>query len=320
MKNIAIIGGGTGTSTLLSGLKRYPVDLSVIISTADDGGSSGRLRNELGIMPPGDIRQCLLAMSEAEPEVRSLFSYRFSRGKLEGHPVGNLILAALEQQGNIKTAITAASQLLKVRGQVVPVSVQPTVLAASFLDGSVIKGQHAIETSLGRKPLGISRLRLIPRAEANPIATAAIRRAQVIVFGPGDLYTSILPNLLVPGILDAIKKSRAQKVMVTNLMTRHGQTDGFTAPDFLKVLQEYVKIDVAVVNTQKPSAKWLGRYKKEQAEFVQPKPDLIGKLGIRVITDNFIANTIHRPVAGDPLQRSFLRHDAQKVARYITSL
>ncbi|MCX6797017.1 MAG: YvcK family protein [Candidatus Doudnabacteria bacterium] len=321
MKNIVIIGGGTGTFTLLSGLREYPSNNTVVVSSADDGGSTGVLRKELGVMPPGDIRQCLVGLSYTQKEMRELFSFRFGKGSLAGHTAGNIILAALEKiTGNIDEAINLASKMLNVRGQVMPVTLEPTVLSAKLKNGKRIIGEHNIDDQdPGNKTSPIKNLRL-SSAKANPKTLNAIAQADVIIFGPGDLYTSILPNVLVKGMKEAINKSLAKKVLIVNIMTKFGQTDGFKASDFLTEMEKYLggKIGVVLTNNKKPASDILRKYAKEKAKFVEP--DLKSGKRLMVISEDLISKDVPQKKAGDKLKRSFLRHDCGKIAKLIWSL
>lgn len=324
MKRIVIIGGGTGTYTLLSGLKKYPARLSVIVSTADDGGSTGILRKKLGVVPVGDIRQCLVGLSQASEKLKQFFSYRFDQGPLTGHPFGNLYLAGLElETGDIRKAILQAKKLLRVKGEILPVTLKPTVLSAVYANGKWVIGEHKIDQpSIKDQVPRIKELHLKPSVQANPEALAAIKSADVIVFGPGDLYTSILPNILVSGIRKAINKSRAKKIFIISLMTKHGQTDGFLASDFIREAQRFLsgKIDYAVINVQKPKFKWLKAYKKALGEFVRPDVENLKKLGVKTIAKPLISEDLHQPSPGDKLKRSFLRHHSLKLAKIIYDL
>jgi uncharacterized cofD-like protein len=320
MKNIVIIGGGTGTFTLLSGLRKFPSNNSVIVSSADDGGSTGVLRKELGVFPPGDIRQCLVGLSYTEKEMTDLFSYRFDQGSLSGHTVGNIILAALEKTtGSIESAINIAGKMLNIRGQVLPVTLEPTILSAVLENGETLEGEHNIDEPARANGSQIKSLILNPSLEANPKAIQALREADAIVFGPGDLFTSVLPNILVNGVKEAIGQSSAKKILVTNIMTKYGQTDGFKASGFAKVLAEYLgsKIDVAIVNNKKPKAEWLEKYKEEKAEFVEPDTSEIEKSGAKVVAADLVSSYEFQRTSGDILLRSFLRHDAEKTAKII---
>ncbi len=234
--NIVAIGGGTGLATLLSGLKRYSSRITAIVTVADDGGSSGILRRELGVQPPGDIRNCLAALSTEEPLLTRLFQYRFSAGSgLEGHSFGNLFLSALSAiTGNLETAITASSRVLAVQGQVVPATNVDVRLWAELENGQRIEGESAI----GKAPSPIVRMGCLPEhPPALPRAMEAIANAELIVLGPGSLYTSLLPNLLVPELVEGIQRSSAPKLYICNLMTQPGETDGLDVGGHLRAIE-----------------------------------------------------------------------------------
>lgn len=321
MKNVVIIGGGTGTFTLLNGLKHYKLNNDVIVSTADDGGSTGLLRKALGVVPPGDIRQCLLGLSNADKELKEIFSYRFESGQFKGHTVGNIILASLEKiTGSVEKAITVASKMLDVRGAVVPVSLKPALLSALLSNGKKIVGEHIIDSP--RSEVYIKKLLLSP-VKVNPKAIQLIAKADLIIFGPGDLYTSTLPNLLVKGVKEAILKSKAKKILITNIMTKNGQTDGFAASDFLKVIQEYVgkkAVDLVLVNSQKPDKNTLELYKEEKAKIVEADIENIKKLGAQVVLKPLISKRTFKKSKSDKLSRSIVRHDSKKTAKIIWDL
>jgi uncharacterized cofD-like protein len=323
MKNIVIIGGGTGTFTLLNGLRKFSTNNSVIVSSADDGGSTGKLRSSLGVFPPGDLRQCLVGLSYTEEHLKELFNYRFEKGDLAGHTAGNIILAALEKiMGGVEPAISLASKFLNVRGQVLPVTLKSTLLTAVLENGKKIVGEHNIDERIRIKnqELRIKSLQLNPNSPASPKALVALKVADVIVLGPGDLYTSILPNLLVKGVKEAIDASHAKKVLVSSLMTKPGQTDGFDSSTFVKITNQYLgkkKLNTVIINTKKPDSKVLGLYKKSGAEFVVPVKNIPD---IEVINAELISNHIHKKSAGDKLERSILRHDSEKLAQIIYEL
>ncbi len=327
MKTIVLIGGGSATGNLLRGLRQFPTNNIVVVSTADDGGSTGVLRRDLGVMPWGDVRQCLTELAYTAPALKKLFSYRFAEGALKGHSVGNIILAALEKvTGSPESSIAEAARLLNVRGEVLFVSQKPTTLSAQLTDGTKIESEHEIDEPTAQKRAMIERIALSP-AEANPRAIAAIARADAIVLGPGDLYTSSFPNLLVPGIVEAITRSKAQKILITNIMTKRGQTDGFSASDFLRETNRYLGvpknrsvIETVIVNTQRPKPALLARYKKEEAEFVAPDLAARAPRGARVIALPLIANGVARRARGDTLTRSFVRHNAEKTTEIIWNL
>ena len=240
---IVVIGGGTGSHTVLTGLRRHRVHLTAVVSMADDGGSSGRLRDEFGHLPPGDVRRCLVALSsDSSPAVRRLFEYRFDRGNgLDGHSFGNLFLTALtELTGRSDVAIAEAGRLLGVKDTVLPVTLSNCRLCAELEDGSIICGETHIDIR-GTAPLArIRRVFLEPPAVVYPPVLAALNDADAIVIGPGDLYTSIVPNLLVAGVPAAINNARATRIYICNIMTKHGETDGYRASDFVREVQRYL--------------------------------------------------------------------------------
>ncbi len=247
---IVAIGGGTGLSVLLRGLKAYSDNISAIVTVADDGGSSGRLRRELGVLPPGDFRNCLVAMSDAESLVGELFQYRFEQGDgLEGHSFGNLFIAAMTNvTGSFEQALYESSRVLAVHGKILPATVANLSLSARLADGSVVRG----ESSIGECDGHVDQIMIEPQnAEAHPQAVEAIKEAQLVVIGPGSLYTSILPNLLVSGISDAIRESHAPKVYVCNVATQKGETIGYAIGDHVEALQTHTFpriVDYVVAN------------------------------------------------------------------------
>ncbi|MDQ6772094.1 MAG: YvcK family protein [Candidatus Dormibacteraeota bacterium] len=238
---LVAIGGGTGMSTLLRGLKEYTSNLAAVVTVADDGGSSGRLREEYRILPPGDFRQCLIALADAEPLVKELFNHRFKEGSLNGHSFGNLfIMAMAEVTGSFEHALRESGRVLAVRGAIIPSTLHDVTLVAS-VNGSMIEGESKIP--LQRAP--ITRVFLKPEgAELNPEAALAIMNAELIVIGPGSLYTSILPNLMVPGMIDCIRRSPALKVFVCNVASQPGETDSYDVSQYLRTMREHVDADL----------------------------------------------------------------------------
>lgn len=307
---VVVIGGGTGVFTVLSGLKRYPLELSAVISMADDGGSTGILREEFGILPPGDVRRALVALSGGDDRLLAdLFSYRFEEGGLKGHSFGNIMLTALERiTGSFESAVEEAGRILGAGGRVIPVTLSNVQLIAKLEDGSVIQGETNIDIPKHDPRLKISEVFLKPRALANERAIAAIKSADLVVIGPGDLYTSVVPNLLVSGIIEAIRRTKATKAYVVNIMTKFGETNGFIATDFVKVVEQYLGrgvLDYAIINTKRPTRERLGYYEKESAEFVE-----FGGLPKRPT-----------PIFGDFLRRrGFVRHDPERLAQTLVSL
>ncbi|OHA47736.1 MAG: hypothetical protein A2806_01410 [Candidatus Terrybacteria bacterium RIFCSPHIGHO2_01_FULL_48_17] len=309
-KRIVVIGGGTGVFTVLVGLKRTSHKLSAIVTMADEGGSTGALRADFGILPPGDVRRALIALSPAEKTLSDLFSYRFEEGKgLEGHSVGNLLITALERMtGSFENAISEAGKILGAKGEVIPVTLEHVRLRAWLKGGGVVTGEHAIDVPMGRRIARIIRLAFTRKANANPRAIDTILRADLVVIGPGDLYTSVLPNLLVNGISTALRKTRGKVVYVVNLMTKRGETDNFTSRDFVDIIEKYLggeTLDVIVVNTAPPPARLLRLYReKGHVAPVAHKPDFFPGKSFAVIEGKFIRS-----------DRRFIRHDSQRLAR-----
>ncbi|NTW22916.1 YvcK family protein [Candidatus Falkowbacteria bacterium] len=319
-QKIVTIGGGTGSFTVLSGLKYYPVELSAIVSMADDGGSTGVLRDELGVLPPGDVRQCLVALSESRKTLLELFNYRYSHGGLSGHSFGNIFLSTLEKMtGDFGKAVKEAGMILRIQGQVIPVTLADTKLVAELKGGKVIAGQYKIEQA---HPNDIKKLWLSPRAKANAEAIKAIRRADKIVINPGNLFLSIIPNLLVSGVAKAIRESRGQKIYVANLMSSLGLTDNFTVMDHVEVLDQYLgrnTIDAIVYNTQRPSAEQLRKYSREGEHMVE-LGELPKNSRLKLVGDNLIARRVYRRPNGDKVHRTLIRHDSDKIAKIIFAL
>ena len=311
-KNIVVIGGGTGAFTVLSGLKKYNHNLSAIVSMADDGGSTGVLREEFGILPPGDIRRCLVALSHSDKVLADLFNYRFKEGGVRGHSFGNLLITAFERMnGSFEKAIEHAGKILGVEGDIIPVALENTRLWAKLENGQIIKGETNIDIPKHNGNLKIKEVYLKPKVSANSRAKMAIAEADLIILGPGDLYTSIIPNLLVRGISGAIKKSKAKKVYVCNLMTKFGETNEFSAKDFARELERYLGenvINIVVFNNKKPSPQRLKKYAEEKAVFVDCNLKDFWQEGFTVVLADLLR------------ARGFLRHDPGKLARTLTSL
>ena len=291
---IVVVGGGSGLYTALTGLRRLNgVDLAAVVSVMDSGGSSGRLREEFGVLPPGDARQCLVALAgdDAQTEMlRELFTYRFHGGcpknGLDGHNLGNLLLTALtEMSGSVETAYAWAGQLLADHGRVLPVSTTSVQLCARLSDGHVLRGEASIDVRTEHPEATIQHVYLDHIAHATQSAIDSLSSADLVVLGPGDLYTSIIPNLLVEGIVDAIGRAR-HRALVVNLMTKPGETDGFRASTFVEKVHEYlapVRLDAAVVNNCPPHPDLLRRYAAQGAAPVEPDVDAIDTLHVQVI-------------------------------------
>lgn len=316
MKSIVTIGGGTGQFTLLTGLKKYPVRLTAIVSMADDGGSTGVLRDELGVLPPGDVRQCLVALSEADAIVRELFNYRFDAGGMKGHNFGNLFLSTLEKiTGNFDEAVRIAGMVLATRGEVIPVTTQDARLVIGQGD-HCIRGQYAIEIAdLPKDP----DLRLETEVFANPKAVEAIEAADCVVIGPGNLFCSILPNLLVTGIAEAIRRSKTTVVFNCNLMTKKGHTDGFKVNDFVDWIERYIgagRIDYVTFNSRVPEPELLARYAVE-GEFPVVSGDVVSAGKRQYLSADLVSRDIPILKAGDPIKRTLIRHSSDGLALLI---
>jgi uncharacterized cofD-like protein len=307
-KKVVVIGGGTGVFTLLTGLKNYFEDISAVVTVADEGGSSGMLREDFGILPPGDIRRALVALSSTDNKTLSeLFNYRFTEGRLSEHSFGNLMLTALERiTGSFEGAIAEAGEILAVKGSVIPVTLEDVHLEVQLENGSTIRGEHNIDVPKHDGSLKIVKAWLTPEAKANPRAMEAILKADVVVVGPGDIYTSIVPNLLVKGIANALKRTKAEVLYVVNLTTKFGETNGFTARDFLDTIEAYAGkgvVDQVLINNRKPSPRLLKAYMAAKAEWV--KGDLEGYKTLKVVRADIVR------------QKGFLRHDPEKTAKLI---
>lgn len=326
MKKVVTIGGGTGSFMLLSGLKKYPIELSAIVSMADDGGSTGVLRDELGVLPPGDVRQCLVALSDSSQILRRLMSYRFENGGLAGHSFGNLFLSALEKiTGNFSDGVREAAKILNVKGEVIPVTSTDTCLKVELHNGAVLSGEHEINTNQKVRKAGIKKSFLAPRAKANPHAIKAILAADLIVIGPGNHYCSILPNLLVSGIPEAIRKSKAKVVYNCNLVNKRGHTDGFTLDDYAREINRFIgknRVDFVTFNTSKPHSVLLKRYVEENGELVSFAPGAVPKRNYRVVRADLLSRKgVPRNTADKlPVVRSYIRHDTDKLSKVLMTL
>ena len=319
---IVVIGGGTGTFVALRGLKAFPVHLSAIVTMADSGGSNKRLRDEFGLLPTSDIRQCLVALSDENGGaglLRKLFMYRFERGRgIRGMTFGNLFMAALSDiLGSQMEAIRQTGKVLRIRGTVIPVSFTDTNLFAEYEDGHILSEEHLIDEPPHDGRMKITRVFLKPKAAANPEAIRAIEQADLIVLGPGDLYTSLMPNLLVEDIGPAIRRSKAKKVYVLNLMTKYGQTYDYTAADHVRILESRLKqsLDAVVINTAPIPKSAIQAY---AASHEQPVvDDLPNNSSVRVIRARVASSLLAQKSKSDALVRSLIRHDSEKLANVL---
>jgi len=320
-QKIVTIGGGSGSFMVLSGLKKYPIDLSAIVSMTDDGGSSGVLRDELGVLPPGDARQCLVALSKSSLILRELFNYRYSSGGLSGHSFGNIFLSTLEKvAGGFDKAIKEASHILRIKGQVLPVTLKRTRLIAVLKNGRKIIGENKIYGN-SSDLLNLKKLYLEPAVSVNPEIVAIIRQADKIIINPGDLYSSLIPNFLVKGLSEAIKKAKAKVIYVSNLMTKPGQTDEFTLVDYVKILEKYLgrgAIDYVIYNKEKPNEKILKKYLR-QGEDLVAAGDFKKLLKVKLLSYNLLSHKVYQAKESDVLGhlRSLIRHDSNKLAKVI---
>ena len=316
MKKVLVIGGGTGNFVVLKGLKSYPLQLTAIVSMADDGGSTGILRDELGVLPPGDVRQCLVALSDSSRMMRSLMNYRFENGGLGGHSFGNLLLSALEKvTGSFEQAVEEASKILNIRGKVLPITTHQVRLKMVLRNKKLLEGEKEIYLS-HEIDQGYETLFLEPHPKVNPKVLQEIATADLIVLGPGGLHTSLIPNLLVEGICEALRKSDARKVFVVNLMNRRGQTTGFKTSRYLAEVTQYLGQDIfdhILINTQAPPPSLIEFYAKE------------GELVENDLSDSrLIFAELLGPMAEenrkDFMKRNLIRHDSKKLAQELMKI
>lgn len=318
-KNIVVIGGGTGTFTVLSGLKIFNnLKLKAIVNMVDDGGSTGKLRDELGVLPPGDIRQCLVALAESPEILRQLFNYRFDSGELTGHNFGNLFLSALEKiTGNFEEGVKTAGDILSIKGAVIPVTTDNINLYISLDNGTKLIGQSCIQDSKEILKHPVKDVKLFPKTELNPLAKQAILEADNIIIGPGLFYGSLVPNLIVPGMKEALIKTQAQIIYNVNLMSQMGSSKPWSVEEHLKQINKFIGaevIDIALYNTAQPDPKLVEKYKEEGKPVLKAtKSNQIGKtnlIGADLIADGIFIN----PNKKDPLRRTLIRHDPLKLA------
>ena len=322
---IAVVGGGTGSFTLLSALKSHTKQLAAIVNMVDDGGSTGILRDELGTLPSGDVRQCLVALSDS-PKIRDLFNYRFNEGTFEGHPFGNIFLTALEKMtGSFSEAVKTASEILRVNGIVIPATLDDVRLKMEWPKGSVIlHGERVIGADYFKYDPRRAVLSLTPSATANPIAITAIEKADMVVIAPGDLYSSLGPLLIINGIAEALKKTNAVCVYVSNLVTKNGQTEGFSVNDHAKEIERFVGapfLDFVLYNEQTPASDVARRYKKENAFLVKVDKKALKKATYKSISGKFLGKMASKNKSDVLLPaRSLIRHDANSVAAALIDL
>jgi len=307
---VVAIGGGTGLSTVLEGLKEYTANITAVVAVADEGGSSGRIREEFGILPPGDIRNCLVSLAEVPQLMRDLFQYRFKEGNgIKGHSFGNLFITAMTQVvGSFKDAVKESSIVLAIRGRVLPSSLDKVRLKAEYSDGTAKVGEDKIPDE-GKF---IKKLYLLPEnAKPNPEVIGAIREAEIIIFGPGSLFTSILPTLLMDEISQEIARHEGIKLYLCNVMTQHGETDGFTAADHLDMIMSHTRrkvVNSVLVNSGRLKYRLLVNYAQENSFPVVFDRERLKRMGIKVFEADVVS------------KKNYLRHDSHKVAKEIMNI
>ncbi len=314
---IVVVGGGTGLSVILRGFKKITSNITAIVTTTDDGGGSGVLREDLGMLPPGDIRSCILALADTEEDMQELLQYRFKEGRLSGQNFGNLLIAALTGvYENFEEAIAKVHEILAVKGRVVPVTAEDIQLCAELENGKIIVGESKIPLAVIKYKSRIQHVFVEPHAPMPLEGTiSAIQSADIIVFGPGSLYTSIIPNFLVKGIIEAILKSEAKKVFITNIMTQPGETDGYGVMDHLKAVLQHTDekiIDYILVNNERISEDNLVKYNEDGAKPVlltKKESRALKKKGIQVVEGAYV-----------DVKQGYIRHDADKIASIIKEL
>lgn len=322
-KKIVTIGGGTGSFTLLSGLKKYPVDISAIVSMADDGGSTGVLRDELGVLPPGDVRQCLVALSDSSHMLRTLINYRFEEGGLKGHSFGNIFLSALEKiNGNFSKGVQEAARILSVKGEVIPVTDKDTHLFMELKNGKKLMGENEINHNFDIEKVGIEKNYLFPHARANRKALQKISEADMIIIGPGNHYCSIIPNLLVIGVAKAVRESKAIVVYNCNLVNKNGHSRHFDLDSYAQDINRYIgkdRIDFVTFNIKKPEKKLREKYESERELLVGFDQKKKSARSFRVVRANILNEKRVLHAKSDPLlhQRCLIRHDSDKLAKVL---
>ena len=312
--HIVAIGGGTGLSTMLRGLKKYTKNLTAIVTVSDDGGGSGMLRRDIGMLPPGDIRHCMESLANTEPVMQQLLTYRFESGTLRGQCFGNLLLAALNGvTGSFDEAVRSMGQVLAISGTVIPVTTTDVRLTATFENGAYVVGESNIFGFKKQQDCRIDHVELLPaHPKALPDALDAIAAADLILLGPGSLYTSIIPNLLVDGVAEAIAASDAQKIYVCNIMTQDGETEGYTAADHLEALQRHGRegiVDLCLANNAPIPCELAARYSEEDAELLRVDRERIAALGIALAEYPLLS-----------AQGGYARHDPELLARAVMEL
>lgn len=315
--HVVVIGGGTGQSIFLRGLKKITPNITAVVTVADDGGGSGILRSDLGMLPPGDIRNCLLALANIEPTMQEVMQYRFEEGGLKGQSFGNLFLAAMNGlYGNFETAVYKLSEIFNITGRVLPVTLESVDLIAKLNNGNIIKGESKIPKEVRKQKSKIEEVYLNPRS-SKPLNDVinSIYEADYIIMGPGSLYTSIIPNLLIEGIVDAIKESKAIKIYIPNVMTQPGETDGYDVLDHVKAINKHTKenlIDYIIANNEVIPDNQFEKYKKDGANQVlldKKQRIELKSMGIKLVEDDLIE-----------IKNDYIRHHADSICEIINNL
>ena len=323
MKKITCLGGATGMSVVLSGLKKSNHQLSAIYPVTDNGGSTGRLIKDYNILPMGDLRRLIVALAKKEGIITDMLLYRFDKGELKGHALGAIMLTALIHiTGDIEKTTKKICKLLNIKHNIIPSALQKTTLCAKLENNKIIKGENKIDEVIGFDgSLKIKKIFLSTPVKINPKAKKEILSSDLIIIGPGDLYTSILPNILVSGMKEAIKKSGARVLYISNLMTKFGQTNNFKVSSFVSEIEKYLGknvIDYVIYNKQKPNDKIIKYHQEIKSDFVEiDKENFNNKY--KYISSNLIENKLHKKNAGDALQRSLIKHDPNKLSSLILS-
>jgi len=322
--NIVVVGGGTGSFTLLSSLKYYVKEITALVNMADDGGSTGALRDELGVLPPGDVRQCLVALSDST-KVRDLFNYRFDEGTFKGHSFGNLFLSTVEKMtNNFEEAVQIASEALQIHGKVIPVTTDNAQLVLRESNGHEIRGEHKIGhlRLLGeRRP----HIYLEPEATLTQSGKEAIKCADMVVIAPGNLYGSLAPALVIKGIKEALQKTSAKIIYVCNLVTKPHQTDGFMVHDYASEIERFIGagvLDYVIYNTDEPTSHLMEKYIHAGEKIIEFDLEVLEGMHYKSIGLPLIAQEIVKPVKGDTIahERSLIRHDGRAISRQLMSI
>lgn len=323
MKNIVTIGGGTGSYTVLSGIKNIEnINIKAVVSMADDGGSTGILRDELGVLPAGDVRQCLVALSKDREVMREIMSYRFEEGGLVGHSFGNIFLATLEKvMGSFSSGVKEASSILNIKGEVIPVIDKSAKLCIELKNGQVIKGENEIN-HFDFENIGVNKVYIEENIEINPDADDAIKNADYILIGPGNQYCSILPALAVDGVKDSFEKSKAKIIYISNLTNKKGHTMNYELSDYVKEVEGYVgcTIDIVLFNEEDPTSEQIEYYKLVEGDKVLVKNDMENDIRVNLV--NLISHKINLKKENDLVanMRSYIRHDSEKIKEVIEEI